>query len=617
MKSLLAAVPLLFAQVSCTVSAVSAGDEPHPDNSCRNDSDCGNARCSQGLCQALNGEIEALLISASPPSDSNLPHLTFVTSLDDVSTTGGAHDIKLPGPSHVTGSLTLPKGETCYPGFVSDDPKHPIGPADDGKTLPVTVTLALTQRVLGLPQQLYFASTLVRNALGGYTFDVQVPGGDYDVYLVPPQKQQGGCAVPPQLYRGLTLDQANAEITFPLSGISKLPLVIRWPKASPSLAGWTVDLIEPLGGQPISTQLTLGDPSDPGDKSLTVEYSAPLSYSTVVRRPTSPPSSDLAPDDNLLRLRPPVNVVAPSIFLVRSALGLLAQSNDVIKLDRFTRVPSSVTVQGRMQRRDDGVPIGGLVKLLSTEIYGVDSGVFASYQTTVQVGADGVVHAELPPGNYRVQALPPLMGDGSPLGISLGALEATWDIPADASPQFGKVLELWPITELSGQSGFVGAHVQAVPTPETIWPFKQAFGAGQFVSRATTGQVDDAGQFVVETDPGRFDISLRAPEAWGFGWFVRPGVLVKQEQAIQDLGRITLPRPTTLYGRAELVHAQTDPSPSALASTVIRAYAYLDADRAYTRDPKQAVTVVQVAETRTDAKGAFRLLLPSKIDAPK
>ena len=613
MRLLTCALALLLTQAGCTVSAISAGDDPRPSNTCSNDSDCGNAACLQGVCQALNGELESLLISALPPSDSLFPQLTFVTSLADVSAGDGARDIVLPGPIHLTGSFTLPDGETCYPGFMSDDPKHPIGPADDGQTLPVTVTLALTQRLLGLPQQLYFASTLVRNDQGGYTFDVQVPGGTYDVYLVPPPKQQG-CPVPPQIYRGVPVEGNPFLPTFSLAGVAKLPLAIRWPKKSASLTGWTVDIIEPLGGNPISTQVVLADPSS-SENSATVVYSASLSYSTVVQPKTSPPAAEPEASGNLLRLRPPAGVVAPSVFLARSALGLLSDPSNLVELDRFTQVPNSVKVEGRMERLDGGIPVGGYVKLMSTEIYGVDSGVFAAYETTVQVDVDGAVHVELPPGKYRVQAVPPSLGEGSLLNnTSLAVLEATWDIPADVSPQYGKVLELGSIAQVVGQSQFPGSQVQAAPSPETILPFEQAFGAGQLAVRASTALVDDAGDFVLRADPGRFDISIRAPESAGFGWFVRPGVVVKAGELSLDLGRVALPKPTVLYGTAGLAPGGEG---SLLASAAIRAYAYLDKDLAYTRDPQAAVTVVQVAETRADENGAYRLLLPSRIDASK
>jgi hypothetical protein len=400
----LALCALLPAHFGCTVTAVSQGDDRGPNNSCDSDSDCGGDSCRDGLCQTLNGQLEALLISATPPSDSSIPHLTFVTQLDDVPTSGGSQDLTLPGPSVVVGSLVLPKGLDCYPGF-RDDFGNPIGPADDGKTLPVTVTLALGQRLLGLPQQLYFASS--NTATRNYAFDVQVPRGEYDVYLVPPSHQEGGCQVPPQLYRSFRIDQESRIFTFPLSPIVQLPLIIRWPRSAPSLTGWTVDIIEPLGGNPISTTIVLGDPIDPGEPSTSVDYSAPLSFSSVIA-PVDAVQVTGARD--LLRLRPPVNLVAPTIFLDRSGLGLLVPKKDHVVLDRFTRIAEPVRVVGQLARRDGGAPVSGDVTLISTEIYGIDDGIFASYQTTLKVGADGALDAQLLPGKYRVQAVPPMPG---------------------------------------------------------------------------------------------------------------------------------------------------------------------------------------------------------------
>lgn len=596
---------LLSVQVGCTVTAVSRGDDPRPNNSCESDSDCGADSCRDGLCQTLNGQLEALLISATPPSDSGIPHLTFVTELEEVPTSGGREDLSLPGPSQVVGRLVLPKDRTCYPDFISDDPDNTIGKADDGSSLPVTVTLALSQRLLGLPQQVYFASsaTTTRN----YAFNVKVPRGEYDVYLVPPPHQLG-CMVPPQLYRSFPIDPENYEVTFPLSPISELQLAIRWPKSSPSLNGWSVDIIEPLGGNPISTNLVLGDPIDPGEKLKTVDYPAMLSFSSVIA-PADAVQVTAASD--LLRLRPPANRVAPTIFLDRSALGLLLRQNDRVVLDRFTRIPEPVRVVGQLARLDGGAPVSGYVTLISTEIYGVDAGIFASYQTTVTIGADGALDAQLPPGKYRVQAVPPMLGGPDAEG-TLAALATTWDIPAEPPVQYGKVLELQPISAVVGQTLFPSAQVQAVPSPQTILPFEQAFGAGTFTPRATNALVDAAGHFVVHADPGRFDVSVQAPESFGFGWFVRPGVQVGAHD--EDLGGVNLPRPSLLSGTARV---SLGGSELALSSAAIRAYAYLDKDQAYTRDAKQAVSVVQVAETRADETGAFRLLVPSRITASK
>jgi hypothetical protein len=558
----------------------------------------------------VNGKLEALLVSATPPSDSGIPHMTFVTQLEDVPTSGGSLDIQLPGPSHVVGSLVLPKGVTCYPGFLSDDPKIAFLTADDGKTLPATVTFALSQRLLGLPQQLYFASTGIRNLQGGYSFEARLPRGEYDVYLVPPPHQLG-CAVPPQLYRNFVIDNENAEINFPLSAISQLSLSIRWPKASPSLKGWTVDMIEPLGGNPISTALVLGDASDSGEASTNVDYGAQLSYSTVVVPVAATTTTEVKAAKDLLRFRPRSDQVAPTIYMDRTGLGLLGEQSPAVLIDRFTRLPEPVRVESQLLRLDDGEPVAGYVTLVSTQIYGVDDGIFASYQTTISVAADGALHALVPPGTYKVWAVPPVLGGPSAEG-ALAALQADWDVAADIPVQYGKVLELSPIAAVVGQSPFPGAQVQAVPSPSLILPFDDAFGEGPFIPRAGVGLVDDAGKFAVATDPGLFDVSLQAPESLGFAWQVYPGVEVKDRD--RDLGRVTLPRPSLLSGTARVSLAG---SQAPLGSAAIRAYAYLDKNFAYTRDVKQAERVVQVAETRADVDGSFRLLVPASITAPK
>jgi hypothetical protein len=314
---------------------------------------------------------------------------------------------------------------------------------------------------------------------------------------------------------------------------------------------------------------------------------------------------------DLLRLRPPMNVVAPTIFLDRSGLGLLVPKKEHVVLDRFTRMAAPVHVLGQLARRDGGAPVSGDVTLISTKIYGVDDGIFASYQTTLQVGPDGALDVELPPGQYQVQVVPPMAGASEAEG-PLAALKTNWDVPVDPPVQYGKLLELQPISAVVGTTPFLSAQVQAIPAPQTILPFEQAFGAGAFTPRATTGLVDEAGQFVVQADPGSFDVSVRAPDSLGFGWFVRPGVEVGEGH--QDLGGVSLPRPSLLSGTARVSLGGTQ---VALSSAAIRAYAYLDKDLAYTRDAKQAVSVVQVAETRADESGAFRLLVPSHITATK
>lgn len=601
---------LSLLQVGCTVTAVSAREDKRPKNSCTSSDACGDGEsCLSGLCQSLNGELEAVLLTATPSIDSKIPHLSFVTHLGELPATGGVKEIAWPGAARVTGSFVLPK-DHCYPSFLSDDPDVAILASTDG-TLPVSATLSLRQRALGLAQQTYYAKT-VTAPVRGYTFDVQVPGGQYDVYLAPPKHQTGDCVVPPQLFRGIAIgvdenSAPNGAYRFTLSAITKLSLHLMWPGPEPTLNGWVADMIEPLDGNPVSTQVVLGAPQAAGNK---LDYAVPLSYSAIVEGESTSGSSSA---EYLLRLRPPADLVAPTIYLERSALGLLQDPEDRIDLTIFSKFPAPVTVLGQLVREDDGRTVGGTVTLVSEKIYGVDRGVFGFYQTSVEVKDRGAIEVRVPPGRYAVQVAPTTAMGSEPGALSI--LETKWEVPADTPVQYGKLLELTATSELTGQSRAQGAQVQAVPAPHRVPAFQEAFGDSPFIPRSTDSFVDDGGRFVLQVDKleaSRVNLTVQAPEELGYGWFVRPGLELGLGD--QDLGRVTLPLPAVLPGVASVLE---DGKAAVLASGTIRAYAYLDKDFRYTRDPTLAATVVQVAETRADETGAFRLLLPASIDAPK
>jgi hypothetical protein len=599
---------LLLAQAGCTVNAVSGEEDARPRNSCTNPDSCGSGEsCLGGLCQSLNGKLEAVLLTATPAVESDVTQLTFVAELSEFQTTG-ALDVVWPGAAEVTGSLVLPVGH-CYPEFISEDPKRAILASTDG-TLPVTVTLSLRQRLLGLGQQTYYGKTVDAPVMG-YTFGLKVPSGEYDVYLVPPKRQKGSCVVPPQLFRSVPIgvmdnSAPNGVYRFNLAAVSELNLHLLWPVSSRSLVGWSADIIEPLGGNPISTEVVLGGPKERSGK---LDFAIPLAYSAVTERAAA---SGTGVARDLLRLRPPSGTVAPTIYLERSVLGLLQGQSEQVDLTVFTRFPQAVTVRGRMSRLEDGRSVAGTLSLVSKKIYGVDDGVFGSFQTSATVGADGLLEVSVPPGKYAVRAVPDVIAFG---GDNLSVLEAEWEVPEDVPLQFGKLLELTKTSKVTGQSRVQGAQVQANPAPTNVLPFQEAFGEGPLVARSTGGVVDDAGRFVLQVDDlseSRVNLTVLIPEELGFAWFVRPGLEIGRGD--QELGRVSLPLPAVLAGRASVLEGGRN---VALASALIRAYAYLDKDFRYTRDPGVAETVVQVAQTRADQQGAFRLLLPESIDAPK
>jgi hypothetical protein len=300
--------------------------------------------------------------------------------------------------------------------------------------------------------------------------------------------------------------------------------------------------------------------------------------------------------------------VAPTVFFDRTALGLFngAQA-DLSKI--FTHLPPKVKLQGQLARLDTGAPTSGKVSLVSKAISGMDQGIFGSFQATAEAGDDGLFEVELPPGQYWARAVPPLPAGILPVEGALSAIEVTWEVPADIKSQAGKLLELPNLAEVIGQARVQGAQVQAVPSPQPVLVFDEAFGLGPFRPRASSALVDDTGHFVMHADPGTFDVSVQASENLGFAWFVRAGVQVGDKTL--DLGHASPAVPSVVTGVAKLADSTT------LSAAAIRAYAYLDKDQAYTRDPKQAVSVIEIAETRAAEDGSFRLLLPSSIAAPK
>ena len=90
--------------------------------------------------------------------------------------------------------------------------------------------------------------------------------------------------------------------------------------------------------------------------------------------------------------------------------------------------------------------------------------------------------------------------------------------------------------------------------------------------------------------------------------------------ASQDLGRLILPLPIVYQGAVTIPGASTaegSPDSMSVPNALIRAYVYLDQNGAYTAEPddpqRGARSALQIAETRADDQGRFRLLLPSRL----
>jgi len=274
-------------------------------------------------------------------------------------------------------------------------------------------------------------------------------------------------------------------------------------------------------------------------------------------------------------------------------------------------------------------PQAATVTLVAKTLSGIAPGVLASFVRTVTAGADGQFDVDLLPGEYSVSTVPQTSLDQSALdqtsssqgdGEVLAADFRTWTVASSPAEQSGKEIELGPALSAFGHveasNGPVAtAQVQATASAQslrfdalqnTLDASTAARVQAAFVPRASSGSVGDLGDFDLKTDPGTFDIAVRPNIDTGFAWLVMPNVVINS--ASGGLGQLKMPLPVPYRGT---VTGPDGPIPSAL----VRAYIYLKGND-YTGDSSKADSVLQIAEARAGADGAFTILVPAELNRP-
>ena len=605
---------------ACDVATVAQVPSNVQQNQCTGDSECPGGSCVGGHCESQQGTFQTLLFEVTPPSGTSASaDLQFLTTVTNMPTAGGVWDLPLDAVSQVVGKVQLYPPRTCTPSF-GDVGNLLVSSHDD--SVPGTISLTPSQTELGVFSQSAVAqATLVDTKT--FSFSMNVPPGEYDIYYQPERQPNDDCIVSPRLLRKQMINPGAPEaLLLSVPESSSFVLNVKWPPGDGGLDGWTVDMIDPVSGHVISNraQLALSPSGDPK------EYLATVHYLPVV----GDTSDQMAQE--LLRLSPPDSqpddMPRPTILLSRSALGLFDANSGT--LDNFIALPTVVHVHGQVTALSTPKPVAATVTLVATNITGVDPGVLASFVRTVTVGADaeGQFAVDLLAGNYRVTAVPIAQLDAEPSGSAdskLAAVSTDWTIADSPLDQSGKVIELsnaLPINgaafDASGATPVVTALVQAVAstTSTNVDVLHQALGEAVSVPRAATARVGSDGAFALIADPGTFDVSVRPLAESGFSWLVVPGVAVGTTGAGASLMSRTLPLPVVYRGTVTLpgaAGAPTTPVPGAL----IRAFVYTSAGQ-YTSEPSKADAVVQVAETRADTRaetsGKFNLLIPATLN---
>jgi hypothetical protein len=618
----LAALVLALPMAACSVTAGEVSPNELAVNRCEHDTDCIGGGCLDGICGGAQGELTSVLVSVTPSAaDARLASLTFYVPYPGngkLLPASGQPDvgINLGESVQLSGSVRAEDDDDrCKQrSFI---PRDGLTIMTETYLVPADLTFTPSVRLLGLPSDSYRATI----APNGYTFGLSVPPGEYDVYIQPyrqPVEADGRtlCPVPPRL---LLRQTVGTNLEFKLAEGATLPVKLVWP-AGTDLTRWTLDLVDPDGGRSLAIPRVIRAEDLVSTENGTSTYVTKLDYAPMYAPNAKGALQPLSIGTTVLTLTPPADptLVAPTFMAQLSGTQLGDDPADIppAVLEQKTALPAPVHVEFLTDREQDGEAVGAVITLTATELEGVED-LFMSFTRTVSVGKSlAMGGVDLLPGKYRVVAVPTDPCDAT---ACLASTETTWIVSSKQPTQAGKLISFSELVTLSGRAqvpsgeGATGATVRALASSSVVdWNImNRADGQAAVLPRARFGFVDPGGTFAFGTDPGVFDLRVEPDPATGFGWSVKPRFAVDGSESVADVGRLALALPIVYTGS---VTTGVDANQTALPSALIRAYVYLSSDGKVLPQPAEGSVAVQVAETHSDVNGAFKLLLPPRLD---
>lgn len=551
-----------FGGYGCSVDTLESADHAPSKNSCEVQADCSaGSSCQANVCRQAQGEIDTVLLAITPASTTlGIGGLRFLVPLSGLRDGGQQFEVGLVAPSIVGGTVTR-QGAA-----VNCD---------------VHVTFTPVERVLGLSPDEYSAVT------SGGRLSASIPAGTYEVYVqAPSSPAPSGCDVVPRLYR--QVDVGAGVFQLPLELGEPSTLALSFIAQAHDLGGWRVAVLDSRSGRMLSPERTL-------DSVMLTEgsYALELPFNEVAGEPVA--------GQELIQLRPPVGVVAPTLIWKREGLEVFAPGELGMDLSQVSFEMGSYIgfVDG-----PDRTQQAATLTFTSIKLDGLADGVLGSFSVSTSADDSGAFAIEsIPLGTYRVQVTP---AEDS----GLGSREV--EVAVTAKGQGGATILLEARSAIAGTVSFdqpgapavAGATVQAVasPRPGEFDAFHAALGETPFVPRATSGVTSQAGTFRLDADPGTYNISVRPPAGSNLPWLVRTNVVVPLQSG--GLGSLEIKAPVLQSGRVRL-------NDVAVAGAAVRAYAYLGSS-GYVASREKAQSVVAVGEAYTDDDGLFLLALPSE-----
>lgn len=625
-RFLLALSGWCLALAGCSVTALAEREESIASNHCVVNSDCPGQPCVDSLCSAATGSLSTVLFEVLPrASVGQIAGAHLFKVVEDlplaISSADFRYALRLNDLSTVTGQVTASLPSGCDVLFKGADGASLLPQASDG-SIPARVRFSPVERMWGLAAQNTDAP--LPTGLSGvtpasYPFQVQLPGGAFDVYVTPFDVEPSSvmsahCVLPPYLIRSLELG-GTTSLKLAVPTPTHLDLSVRWPEGAQSLDGWSIDLLEPITGQVISTRVELKLPTS---EAGSLVYAAPVDYIPVLNDDPSVTGSEL------VRLSPPANVVAPSLYFDRAGLSLFSPNTGVI--DKLAAFPTPISFEGSVVAAASGDGVPASVTLTATEISGVPVGTYPSFIRQTATASDGTFKLQLLPGTYDVVAVPVASVDAQQ--APLASARTTWKVLTSPAEQAGSAILLNASTTLTGNvftsvgGGARGAQVTAQVAPASVASNVFDRATGHFsdeqvplVPRAVNALIENqSGAFTMYAEPGIYDFSVRPPDGSGFAWLVVPGLNLLATSGAVALPDLSLPPPLPVPLSALLVDRAN--SVAQLSGAAVRLYALLDDKGSPTTDPRAAKSAVRVAETRLDANANATVLLPAQLNSP-
>jgi hypothetical protein len=594
----IAMLSLAAASVGCAMSVgTSATDAPSNNNECTTDDDCDEGTCESFTCVAQTSALENVALEITGPAATSAGEYREIRYLHAIQLeTSGTFDVLLDYVAELVTQIT-PPSSSC----TSED-------LDSAGRIPVRVEAIQDPKVTGIGATTYVGVS--EPGVDDNSVTVRVPPGVVDLYVEPvvdalSSSSPDSCTRVPFLALGQKIEAGKVQFQQKLAVPPQLKVKV---VASPTgenaseIDGYTVDLVDPLYGRRLSSQVLLGTPK-------LVEGKATYDFTLAYQPVAGAGASELAGKE-IFRFVPPPGRVAPTFYVTRLAADLFG--SNALVINQIVRVPRTVVVSGRVQSKSNRVPVAAQVTAVLRGGSDPSTGALAQFRVSAPTDLQGRFQLDLVSGDFDVVATP--LTD-----VNYASVVTSWSL-SESAGDTEQTLALPEASALTGRisvgvegSAAVAANVLAMPTSIGA---RSTFVDGlvrQSVTsrRSAATKVNAEGAFELAVDPGNYDVCVRPADDSGYPWFVRPNTVVGSGGV--GLGAIQLTAPFAFTGRV------TVPGPKGedrvvLPGALIRAFALFDSNGRLVSTLSEATGAVQIGEARAASTGQYELLLPARLE---